>query len=167
MRLDTPINAADYVSDKSYDLVPPGWYVARITDSTVKATKAGTGKYISVRYDIIGPTHQGRVIFGSLHISNPNAAAERIGREQLSDLLRSIGLATLSDTQQLIGATCQIKVAIQAGNDGYQDRNEVKGWKVTSDAVRGPQVVGAAVSLATPSEAASAKAAPPWARKGA
>lgn len=158
MRLTQPFNAAEYAGERSYDVIPPGWYVARITEATIKQTKAGTGEYIAVRYDVLGPTHQGRVVYGNLNISNPNAMAEKIGREQLSDLLRAIGLASLTDTDQLIGGTCQIKIAIQPGQDGYQDRNEIKGWKVTTEAVEGPQTVAAPTT---------AKAAPPWQRKGA
>lgn len=158
MRLNQTFNAAEYAGERSYDLIPPGWYVARITEATIKPTKARTGEYIAVRYDVLGPTHQGRVVYGNLNISNPNATAEKIGREQLSDLLLAIGLASLADTDQLIGGTCQIKIAVQEGTDGYQDRNEVKGWKVTTEAVKGPQTVAAPTS---------AKAAPPWQRKGA
>jgi hypothetical protein len=166
MRLDQPISASEYQSDKSYDLVPPGWYSARITDATVKATKAGTGKYVAVRYDIIGPTHEGRVVYGNLNVSNPNPIAEKIGREQLSDLMRAIGLGTLADTDQLIGGTCQIKVAIEVGEGAYKDRNEVKAWKVADgakvDGAKKAATPTAASPSAAPTEAAASRSLPPW-----
>lgn len=162
MRLDQPINAADYAGDRSYDVIPAGWYTARITQAEVKSTKAGTGRYVKVRYDIIGPTHQGRVVFGNLNVSNPNPQAEKIGREQLSDLMRAIGLATLQDTDQLIGGTCQIKVAVQTGEGSYSDSNEIKGWKTTNVA---PSAGQPAAPAPSPTAAAGAKAAPPWVKK--
>jgi hypothetical protein len=164
MRLDQPISASEYQSDKSYELVPPGWYAARITEAVVKKTKAGTGKYVAVRYDIIGPTHEGRVVYGNLNVSNPNPVAEKIGREQLSDLMRAIGLGTLADTDQLIGGTCQIKVAIEVGEGAYKDRNEVKAWKVLDAAKKAaaPSAAPTAAPAAAPTEAAASRSLPPW-----
>jgi hypothetical protein len=162
MRLSTPINAADHVGEKSYDLIPPGWYLARITEAGVKPTKAGTGEYIALRYDILGPTHQGRIVYGNLNISNPNPAAERIGREQLSDLMRAIGLAAVVDSDQLIGGVCQIKLAIQPGSGQYSERNEVKGFKASSSA----PPTSAPVDKA-PSTPKAMPSMPAWVKKGA
>jgi len=130
MRLDETISIGSLPeSDRSYDPVPPGWYAARIHSAEVKATKAGNGQYIKVRYDIVGPAHQGRVIFGNLNIRNPNPKAEQIGRQQLGELMRAIGLAEIQDTDQLIGGTCEIKLDVQAADGEYAARNEVRGWK--------------------------------------
>lgn len=161
MRLDQPISAADYASDRSAELIPPGWYVARITEATVKMTKAGTGKYVAVRYDITGPTHQGRVVFGNLNISNPNPTAEKIGREQLSDLMRSLGLPTLQDTDQLIGGICQIKIGVEAGEGQYKDRNEIKGWKVAD----GPKPASMPAWAQDEPKPSAGPKTPPW-KKG-
>jgi len=46
-------------SDRSYDLLPEGWYDATISKAEVGNTKAGTGTKIDVRYDITGPTQRG------------------------------------------------------------------------------------------------------------
>ena len=155
MRLDETINLKSLPeSDRSYDPVPPGWYAVRIHSAEVKATKAGNGQYIAVRYDIIGPAHQGRVIYGNLNIRNPNAKAEQIGRQQLGELMRAIGLAEIQDTDQIIGGTCEIKLDVKAAEGDWAARNEVRGWKHQGGSVATP--------AATP---ASAAKAPPW-RKG-
>lgn len=122
-------------SDRSFDLIPEGWYTAKITKSDLKDTKSGTGKKIDIRYDILGPTQQGRVIFGSINIVNDNATTERIGKEQLGSHIRAIGLPRIEDTDQLIGGELQIKIKIKQPSDGdkeagYSDpRNEVVGVK--------------------------------------
>jgi hypothetical protein len=153
MRLDQPINVNSLPeSDRSYDPVPPGWYSARVHSAEVKDTKAGNGQYIKIRYDIIGPAHQGRVIFGNLNIRNPNSKAEQIGRQQLGELMRAIGLAEIQDTDQLIGGTCEIKLDIQAADGDYAARNEVRGWKHGGAAAPAP---------AKPAAAAATKS-PPW-----
>lgn len=148
----------------NYEPLPPGWYHANITGAELKSTKAGNGQYIAVRYDITGPTHQGRVVFGNLNIKNPNPKAEEIGRQQLGDIMRAIGLAKVTDTDQLIGGSLQIKLEIRT-QEGYEPSNDVKGYKSTSGgmapqaASTEPQKVGQAAP------AASGKAAPPWAKK--
>ena len=142
-------------SDRNFEPLPAGWYTAVVNGAEIKVTKAGTGKYIAVRYDITGPTHQGRVVFGNLNIKNPNATAEKIGREQLGEIMRAIGLATVQDTDQLIGGQLMIKLDIRE-SEQYGASNDVKGFKSAGSAPP-------AAAKAAP--AAPAKAAPPWVKK--
>ena len=139
----------------NFDPLPPGWYSATMAGAELKATKSGTGQYISVRYDIIGPTHQGRVVFGNLNIRNQSPKAEEIGRQQLGDICRAIGLAKVSDTDQLIGHSLMIKLSVEK-SDQYGDKNEVKAFKAIADGAP-PKAAAAAP--------AAAKAAPPWVKK--
>ena len=140
-----------------FNPLPAGWYSATIAGAEVKETKAGTGEYIAIKYSITGPTHQGRVIFGNLNIKNPNPKAEEIGRQQLGDIMRAIGLARVTDTDQLIGGSLVIKLDVKE-DEKYGERNEVKGFKAVMGAVSG-------LPTAAPAAPASAKAAPPWAKK--
>jgi hypothetical protein len=140
----------------SYDPLPEGWYTATIGGAELRSTKAGDGQYIAVKYVITGPTHQGRIVFGNLNISNPNPQAEEIGRKQLGELMRAIGLNKVSDTDQLIGGHCSIKLSIRK-QEGYEPSNDVKGFKAVEGSV--PPVAAAA------KPAASGAGAPPWAKK--
>jgi len=143
------------VSDKSYEPLPAGWYTASITGAELKNTKAGTGQYISIRYDIIGPSHQGRIVFGNLNIRNPNPKAEEIGRQQLGEVMRAIGIAKVQDTDELIGGQLSIKVDIRS-SEQYGDQNEVKAFKA---------IAGSTPPVPVAKAAASGKAAPPWQKK--
>ena len=142
-------------SERNYEPLPAGWYTATIGGAEVKATKAGTGEYIAIRYDITGPTHQGRVVFGNLNIKNANPTAEAIGYQQMGELMRAIGLARVDDTDQFIGGQLQIKLDIRK-SEQYGDSNDVKGFKSLS---------GGAMPMAASAPKAAAKAAPPWVRK--
>ena len=143
---------------RSYDLLPDGWYTATITKADLNLTKAGNGQKIDVRYDITGPTHQGRVVFGALNIRNPSQKAEEIGRQQLGEIMRAVGLAKVEDTDELIGKTLQIKIKTKPAENGYEARNEVSGFKaVTGGMAPAPQ--------AQQAPAATSGAAPPWAKK--
>ena len=140
--------------------LPPGWYSATITGAEIKATKAGTGEYIAVKYSITGPTHQGRIIFSNLNIKNPNPKAEEIGRQQLGDVMRSIGLARVDDTDQLIGGSLVLKIEVKE-DEKYGAGNEVKGFK----AVAGGSIPLPTLTMPPLAAAVTSKAAPPWAKK--
>lgn len=126
--LGQEFNEADMPESDSFEPIPAGWYMAKVAAAELKDTKAGNGRYIKLRFDIVGPSHQGRVVFANINISNPNPTAEEIGRKQLGDLMRSTGLAKLSDTDQLVGGNCSIKVSISK-SDQYGDSNDVKAYK--------------------------------------
>ena len=144
----------------NFDPLPPGWYSATMSAAEIKNTKTGTGQYIALRYDITGPTHQGRVVFGNLNIRNQSPKAEEIGRQQLGDICRAIGLARVGDTDQLIGNSLMIKLDIEK-SEQYGDKNQVKGFKPIAG---GAPSVPVRSSVQNPA-AAPTKAAPPWAKK--
>jgi len=143
----------------NFEPLPVGWYTCTISQAELKDTKAGNGQYIKLRYDITGPSHQGRVVFGNLNIKNANPKAEEIGRQQLGEIMRAIGLAKVADTDQLIGGQISIKLDIKQDAQ-YGASNEVRGFKSVSGSVA---PTGTAAPTSAP--AAAAKAAPPWAKK--
>lgn len=143
---------------RSYDLLPDGWYNVTITKADLNPTKAGTGQKIDVRYDITGPTHQGRVIFGALNIRNPSQKAEEIGRQQLGEIMRAVGLPKVQDTDELIGKSLSIKIKTKPAENGYEARNEVAGFKAIAGGM-------APAPAAASAPAATSAAAPPWAKK--
>lgn len=153
--LDQSYDESQLPKSTGFEPLPAGWYDATIQGAELKNTKAGTGQYIAVKYAITGPTHQGRVIFGNLNIKNPNPKAEEIGRSQLGELMRSIGLAKVTDTDQLIGGSLAIKLKI-VKSDQYGDANDVAGFK---------SLGGSMPTATAPAPQESGKAAPPWAKK--
>lgn len=160
--LNETFNAAELPqSDRNFDPIPPGWYDVSITGAELRQTKSGTGQYIAVRYDVTGPTHQGRVVFGNLNIRNSNAQAESIGRQQLGELMRAIGLAKVEDTDQLIGAHLQIKVKIRE-SAGYDPQNDVAGFRASGGATA--QTAPKAQGVTSQQAQASGGAKAPWAK---
>lgn len=153
--LSTPFIADDLPQGNggTYEALPAGWYTATIAGAEMKPTKSGTGSYIAVRYDITGPTHQGRVIFSKLNITNANPKAEEIGRQQLRQLMEAIGLAKLADTDQIIGGNVKIKLKVEK-DEQYGDKNQVSAFAKPEGGSSAPKPVSAAKS----------SSAPPWAR---
>jgi hypothetical protein len=167
--LDTSFDITDLPqSETSFDPLPAGWYYVRITKADLTPTKDGQGQYIKVRYDVAGGDRAGRVVFGNLNIKNASQKAEEVGRQQLGELMRAVGLSRVTDTDQLVGAELQIKVAIRPAEGKYDAQNEVKGFKSVEGGAlpmaSKPPAFPAAPSAPT-QQAAPAKAAPPWAKK--
>ncbi len=148
----------------NFEPLPAGWYTVTISQAELKPTKAGNGQYIKLRYDVTGPSHQGRVVFGNLNIKNANPKAEEIGRQQLGDIMRAIGLAKVTDTDQLIGGQIAIKLEVKEDAQ-YGASNEVKAFKSVSGSVAPAAGVPPFVKQAEATQASTAKAAPPWAKK--
>jgi hypothetical protein len=143
--------------DRDFSPIPAGWYTAAIAGAEIKTTKAGTGNYIAVRFDVTGPEYQGRVVWCNLNTRNPNPKAEEIGHQQLGDIMRAIGLTKLEDTDQMLGGNLSIKVTIK-DDPTYGAKNEVKAFK---------SIEGSAPPVAAPTVASNKAPAssPPWASK--
>ncbi len=151
---------------KNFDPLPPGWYNSSIIEAELKSTKDGSGEYIKVKYTITGPTHEGRIVFGNLNTRNASLKAEEIGRAQLGDIMRAIGVPRLSDTDQLIGGSLQIKISIRPADGQYAEQNEIKAYRAND---------GSAPAFGTGSKPApaalingemkSVKSTPPWAKR--
>jgi hypothetical protein len=162
--LGETFNAQDLPESTSeFAPLPAGWYSVTISGAELKQTKAGTGQFIAIKYDVTGPTHQGRIIFGNLNIRNPNEKAEEIGRQQLGEIMRASGLGQIKDTDQLIGANLSIKLAIK-NDPQYGESNEVKGFKATSGA--SGSFPSSMPAQAAQQQAQPAQAAAPWAKRG-
>ena len=95
------------------------------------------------------------MVFGNLNIKNPNPKAEEIGRQQLGDLMRSIGLTAVKDTDQLMGGNLKIKLAIRKSEE-WGDSNDVKGYKSV-----GGSPTPSVQPEPTP-QPATQSSAPPW-----
>ena len=121
------------LEENNFEPIPAGWYEVSISSTQLKQTKAGTGEYIALRYDVLGPDHKGRVVFGKLNIRNPNLKTQDIGIQQLGELMRAIGLASVDDTDQLIGGHLEVKVKISQTSGGCDLLNYVSGFKAIKD----------------------------------
>ena len=148
----------------NYDPLPAGWYDATIAAAEVRPTKDGSGQYIKIKYQVTGPTHSGRVVFGNINVRNASQKAEEIGRQQLGELMRALNIPRLTDTDQLIGGMLSIKLDIRAATEQYAAQNEVRGFKANGGMA---SMAGDVPTFAPskPTAAPSKGAAPPWAKR--
>lgn len=87
----------------NYEPLPRGEYEVWATAAELKHTKAGTGQYIKLRFDVLEGQYTGRALFLNLNIKNPSEKAQEIGLGQLSALCKAMGMAGIvDDTSELL-----------------------------------------------------------------
>ena len=149
--IDFDVTSYEPQIKSSFEPLPPGDYQAIISDSAIKATKAGTGEYIELTMQITDGQHSGRRIWERLNISNPNKVAEEIARSQLNGLRAALGIAKLESTEQLHDTPFVLSLDIDRKEP---TRNRVMGYSSAKTARHTPRL--AAVETAT---------SKPWERK--
>lgn len=157
--LNETFSTNDLPEGGGFEPVPAGNYTVSITEANLQDTKAGNGQMIKLRLDIEGPSYQGRVLFTNINIRNPNPKAEEIGRQQLGEIMRAIGLGQVSDTDQLIGGRMEVKVTVKQ-DETYGPGNEVKGFKAIEGSV--PPQPSSGGNEAPAADTGGSK--PPWAQ---
>ena len=108
--------------------IPVDDYLAVITDSEMKDTKKGDGKYLLLTYEVMDGEFKGRKIFETLNLVNSNQTAVEIAQRALSAVCRATGVLHPKDSSELHGKPLVISVGIRAGSNGFEDRNTIRGY---------------------------------------
>jgi len=133
-----------------FEAIPPGKYVAVITNTEMKPTKAGNGSYLEITFQVIEGEFKNRLLWARLNLDNPSQMAVKIARSELSSICRAVGVMEPKDSIELHNLPLVISVKQKTDADG-EVRNEIKGYA-------GRESAGGA----KPAQAANAT--PPWRR---
>lgn len=127
------VNVNDLPDGGNFEPLPAGWYRVKIKEAPVNSTSAGTGLKLEPVYEVEGGEKDGRTIMYAdcINIKNPNPKAEEIARQSLKNICRSVGIANIQDSDQLVGTTLEIKLVVEKSAE-YGDRNKVKGYRAVS-----------------------------------
>jgi hypothetical protein len=140
-----------------YDPLPAGKYLAVITESEMKPTKAGTGSYLQLTFEILDGQFKGRKVWARLNLANSNETTVKIAQAELSAICRAVGVLAPNDSVELHNLPLVITVKCKKRPDTGEISNEVKGY-AKKDAPQPP-----APTPGTP-PAPSANGTPPWKR---
>ena len=117
----------------SFEPLPPGDYNTMITDSQMKATKAGNGEYLELTMQIIDGAHSGRRIWERLNVVNASKVAEEIARSQLNGIKAACNIEKLESSEQLHDIPFVISLDIDRREP---TRNKVMGYTSVAKAPR-------------------------------
>lgn len=157
MQLNYNVNDLPKDEGNSFELLPKGKYDAFVKAVEQRTTRDGRGSYLAVKFEIVSGEYAKRVVFHNITLTNASAKAEEIGKKQLRTLMEARNLVTISDDQQLIGATVTLNVDIES-DPGYDDRNTVRGISLKTGATPAPQAAPTPYTRQTP------PTTPPWAK---
>lgn len=112
----------------NFDPLPAGKYLAAITESEMKPTKAGTGNFLQLTFQVLDGPHKGRLLWARLNLDNPNATAVQIARAELSAICRAVGVMAPKDSVELHNLPLVISVRCKKRTDTGEITNEIGGY---------------------------------------
>jgi len=136
------------------DPLPAGKYLAVISESELKPTKTGGGKYLQLTFQIIDGEFKGRLVWARLNLENKSEMTVKIARGELSAICRAIGVMQPKDSVELHNVPLEINVGLKKRDDNGEFTNVIKGY-----AKKGGNPIGIAAGARMP-----AGGTPPWKR---
>ncbi len=121
-------DANEVEPNEGFSAIPGGDYPVIITDSKMKPTKNGNGKYLELELQILNGPHQNRKLFDRLNLVNPSDMAVKIAKGTLSAICRAVDVRTPKDSSELHNKPLTASVKTRKDPDGNM-RNEVSGYK--------------------------------------
>jgi hypothetical protein len=147
-------NAQEVDPAVGFDPIPAGNHLAIITESELKPTKSGGGKYLQLTFQIIDGEFKGRLVWARLNLENRNATTVKIARAELSAICRAVGVMAPKDSIELHNLPLVIKVGLKKRSDTQELGNVIKGYE--------PKGGSAAPARTAPTTAVGST--PPWKR---
>jgi hypothetical protein len=148
-------NAGEVDPSVGFDPIPAGKYLAVITESEMKPTKAGQGQYLELTFQILDGPHKGRLVWSRLNLENSNPTTVKLARAELSSVCRAVGVMAPKDSVELHNIPLTIKVVLKKRQDSGELANVIRGYERKGAAGAAPR--STPVACATPG-------APPWKR---
>ena len=110
------------------DPLPAGKYLAVVSESELKPTKTGGGKYLQLTFQIIDGEFKGRLVCARLNLENKSEMTVKIARGELSAICRAIGVMQPKDSVELHNVPLEINVGLKKRDDNGEFTNVIKGY---------------------------------------
>jgi hypothetical protein len=163
--------------DRNFDLLPAGIYHVQIIESAMVPTKAGTGYFLKLTFEVLDGPYANRKLWDQLNIENVNEKTQEIAKRSLASLCRLLDLVHVSDSEELHFKPFHIQVGVRKDKNGfYPPQNQVRYAKLETAPPNTPAAPpprqqarpasarqparSAPVRQAAPPQAAAAPAAP-------
>jgi hypothetical protein len=150
-------DASQVPEQQEFSALPAGQYVVIATASEEKVTKAGTGKYLQITFEVMDGPQKGRKLWDRLNLWNQNQTAKDIAQRALGAMCRAVGVIRPNDSSELHNKPMLITVDVEL-DDRQRESNVIKKYE---------PLAGGAAPAAAPAPAPAAAAGTgsmPWAR---
>jgi hypothetical protein len=147
-----------------YSPLPPGWYEVTITGADLQKRKQGDDQLLKLTLETTARhgAHAGRLAWAYLCIDHPSEQTRTIARQQLAAVARALGKSFVGDTDELVGATIEVKLDARPADasKGTKAGNDVRAYRAVERNAPATPAPAAPAPIAAPAR----KATPPWGR---
>lgn len=110
-------------------VVPAGEYKVQIIDAVVHPPKSGDGKYLYLKYEVIGdPRYDKNIFYDNLCVSSSNKKAEIIGNQKINTIcfLTGIPAKNIGSPARFCGKTLSLLIGVEFDEDKKPKSNFIK-----------------------------------------
>jgi len=140
-------NADDHPPLTRPDPLPAGRYLAAVVESQLRATRAGDGQFVELRFQILEGEQRGRSVYARLNLWNPSEAAVAMAHSELASICRAVGVRQVSDTQALHEIPVFIEIAQEVRRDNGRVGNVIRGYTSRVDVFGADGTAGSTARL--------------------
>ena len=142
-----------------FDVLPSDKYLAEITNSEMKSTKAGDGSYLELEFTVVDGDFRGRKVWDRLCLNHRTQKTVEIARANLSAICHATGVMQPRESSELHRIPFIITVKVRKDKDSDELYNEVKGYAKRAGIAAPP-----APEQQTQQYPQSDNSVPPWMR---
>ena len=124
----------------SFPPIPAAKYLAVITESMMKPTKAGGAQYLQITFQVLEGEFKGRTLWARLNLDNANATTVRIARAELSAICRAVGVMAPKDSVELHNVPLVLTVGLKKRKDTGEMGNVITGYERRDAAAPKPPI---------------------------
>jgi hypothetical protein len=129
-QLPGAFNPKDHDEMGSYEALPIGDYVAKITESEKKESNRSPGNYYwKLTFEIIEGKAKGRKVWTNLNLINRNPDAVEIAQRELTSICKACGVGAIENTDELHGKPLVITLKMVPATPKYPESNAISGYK--------------------------------------
>jgi len=149
-----------------FEAVPSDKYIAEITKSELKATKAGDGSYLEIEYTILEGEYRGRKVWDRLCLNHQTQRTVEIARANLSAICHAVGVMKPRDSSELHHIPLMINVKTRKDDSTGNIFNEIRGYSKRESLIPAtpPPTEAAQAQQTQYSQAPANDRTPPWQR---
>ena len=155
-KLPSSFNSDNYDDIGEFEAIPVGEYEAKITQSDLVKTSAGTGEYLKLTFEIISGDYRGRLLWSNLNLVNPSDKSVEIAHKELATICRACGKLSIEESEELHGIPMIVKVRVKPATARYPASNAIANYKPLAGLAR-PSAPAQGGGVAQPTKPAEVK----------
>jgi hypothetical protein len=131
------------VQPVSFGTIPDSWQSVIITEDKTAPNQKGTGKLLTLAWEIQEGEYAGRKIWEQINYVHQNSVAQNIGQGRIMAIAKAVGwTGSVENTEVLWGKICRLHVEIEPAQGQYKEKNragEVKPYHVSATSPKQPE----------------------------